>query len=43
MKLSAAETAKAIIAAMMAPNEKVEAWAGFRRQLGLKRGDFMHG
>jgi hypothetical protein len=26
------EKAKAIIGAMMAPNEKVEAWAGFRRQ-----------
>ena len=42
-----AEAAKAIIAAMMAPNEKVEAWSRLPEAavnaLGLKRGDFMHG
>jgi len=41
------ETATAIIAAMMAPNEKVEAWGRLPeaavKALGLKRGDFMHG
>jgi hypothetical protein len=41
------ETAKAIIAAMMAPNEKVEAWGRLPeaavKALELKRGDFMHG
>jgi hypothetical protein len=42
-----AETATAIVAAMMAPNEKVEAWGRLPeaavKALGLKRGDFMHG
>ncbi len=41
------ETAKAIIGAMMAPNEKVEAWGRLPeaavKALGLKRGDFTHG
>jgi hypothetical protein len=41
------DTATAIIAAMMAPNEKVEAWGRLPeaavKALGLKRGDFMHG
>ena len=41
------ETAKAIIGAMMAPNEKVEAWGPLPeaavKALGLKRGDFTHG
>jgi hypothetical protein len=41
------ETAKAIIGAMMAPNEKVEAWGRLPeaavKALGLKRGDFVHG
>src|SRR5436853_6946039 len=41
------ETATAIIAAMMAPNEKVEAWGRLPeaavKALALKRGDFMHG
>jgi len=41
------ETATAIIAAMMAPNEKVEAWGRLPeaavKALGLKRGDFTHG
>jgi len=41
------ETAKAIVAAMIAPNEKVEAWGRLPeaavKALGLKRGDFMHG
>lgn len=39
--------AKAIIAAMMAPNEKVEAWGRLPeaaiKALGLKPGDFTHG
>src|SRR5467141_3240345 len=38
------EIAKAIIGAMMAPNEKVEAWGRLPeaavKALGLKRGDF---
>src|SRR6266404_9148008 len=41
------EKAKAIIGAMMAPNEKVEAWGQLPeaavKALGLKRGDFTHG
>jgi hypothetical protein len=41
------ETATAIIAAMMAPNETVEAWGRLPeaavKALGLKRGDFTHG
>ena len=41
------EAAKAIIGAMMAPNEKVEAWGRLPeaavKALGLKRGDFTHG
>jgi hypothetical protein len=41
------ETAKDIIGAMMAPNEKVEAWGRLPeaavKALGLKRGDFTHG
>jgi hypothetical protein len=41
------ETAKVIISAMMAPNEKVEAWGRLPeaavKALGLKRGDFTHG
>jgi hypothetical protein len=41
------ETAKAIIGAMTAPNEKVEAWGRLPeaavKALGLKRGDFTHG
>jgi hypothetical protein len=41
------ETARAIIGAMMAPNEKVEAWGRLPEAalnaLGLKRGDFTHG
>jgi hypothetical protein len=41
------EMAKAIIGAMMAPNEKVEAWGRLPeaavKALGLKRGDFTHG
>ncbi|MET4177158.1 hypothetical protein ABIB99_008280 [Bradyrhizobium sp. LA6.1] len=41
------ETAVAIIAAMMAPNEKVEAWGPLPeaavKALGLKPGDFTHG
>jgi hypothetical protein len=41
------ETAKAIIAAVMAPNEKVEAWGRLPeaavKALGLKRGDFTRG
>ena len=41
------ETARAIIAAVMAPNEKVEAWGRLPeaavRALGLKCGDFTHG
>jgi hypothetical protein len=41
------EAAKAIIEAMMAPNEKVEAWGRLPeaavKALGLKRGDFTHG
>ena len=40
------ETAKAIIGAMMAPNEKVEAWGRLPeaavKALGLKPGDFKH-
>ena len=40
------ETAKAIISAMMAPNEKVEAWGRLPepavKALGLKPGDFRH-
>ena len=43
----AAEAAKAIIAAMMAPNEKIEAWGRLPeaavKALGLKPGDFTHG
>ena len=39
--------AKAIVAAMMAPNEKVEAWGRLPeaaiKALGLKPGDFTHG
>jgi len=42
-----AEKAKAIIGAMMAPNEKVEAWGRLPeaavKALGLKLGDFKHG
>jgi hypothetical protein len=38
---------KAIIGAMMAPNEKVEAWGRLPeaavKALGLKPGDFKHG
>jgi hypothetical protein len=41
------EAAKAIIDAMTAPNEKVEAWGRLPeaavKALGLKRGDFTHG
>ena len=41
------EKAKAIIGAMMAPNEKVEACGRLPeaavKALGLKRGDFTHG
>jgi|SRR5271166_2755467 len=41
------EKAKAIIGAMMAPNEKVEAWGRLPeaavKALGLKPGDFKHG
>lgn len=41
------ETAEAIIAAMMAPNEKVEAWGRLPeaavKALGLKHGDFTRG
>ncbi len=41
------EPLEAIIAAMMAPNEKVEAWGRLPeaavKALGLKRGDFTHG
>jgi hypothetical protein len=41
------EKAKAIIGAMMAPNEKVEAWGRLPeaavKALGLKPGDFRHG
>jgi hypothetical protein len=41
------ETARAIIAAVMAPNEKVEAWGRLPeaaiKALGLKRGDFTRG
>ncbi|WP_312017526.1 hypothetical protein [Bradyrhizobium sp. AUGA SZCCT0431] len=41
------EAAKAIIAAMMAPNEKIEAWARLPeaavKALGLKPRDFTHG
>jgi hypothetical protein len=41
------EKAKAIIGAMMAPNEKVEAWGQLPeaavKALGLKPGDFKHG
>ncbi|TYO66761.1 hypothetical protein FXV83_09935 [Bradyrhizobium hipponense] len=41
------ETAAAIIAAMMAPNEKVEAWGPLPeaavKALGLKPGDFTRG
>ena len=41
------EKATAIIAAVMAPNEQVEAWGRLPdaavRALGLKRGDFTHG
>jgi hypothetical protein len=40
------EKAKAIIGAMMAPNEKVEAWGRLPEAavtaLGLKPGDFKH-
>jgi hypothetical protein len=40
------EKAKAIIGAMMAPNEKVEAWGRLPeaavKALGLKPGDFKH-
>jgi hypothetical protein len=39
--------AKAIVGAMMAPNEKVEAWGPLPevavKALGLKPGDFTHG
>jgi hypothetical protein len=39
--------AKAILAAMMAPNERVEAWGPLPeaavKALGLKPGDFTHG
>jgi hypothetical protein len=41
------ETAKAVIAVIMAPNEKIEAWGRLPeaavKALGLKRGDFTHG
>ena len=41
------EKATAIVAAVMAPNEKVEAWGRLPeaavKALGLKRGDFTHG
>jgi len=41
------ERAKAIVGAMMAPNEKVEAWGRIPeaavKALGLKRRDFTHG
>jgi hypothetical protein len=41
------DTAKAIVGAMMAPNEKVEAWGRLPeaavKALGLKRGDFTRG
>jgi hypothetical protein len=41
------EKAKAIIGAMMAPNEKVEAWGWLPeaavKALELKPGDFKHG
>jgi hypothetical protein len=41
------EAARAIIDAMTAPNEKVEAWGRLPeaavKALGLKRGDFTHG
>ena len=41
------EAAKAIIAAIMAPNEKIEAWGRLPEEavkaLGLKPGDFTHG
>ena len=40
------EKAKAIIGAMMAPNEKIEAWGRLPeaavKALGLKPGDFKH-
>ena len=40
-------TAAALVAAMMAPNEKVEAWGPLPeaavKALGLKPGDFTHG
>jgi hypothetical protein len=39
--------AEALIAAMMAPNERVEAWGPLPeaavKELGLKSGDFKHG
>ena len=39
--------ARAIVAAMMAPNERVEAWGPLPevavKALGLKPGDFTHG
>ena len=42
-----AEKAASIIAAVMAPNEKVEAWGRLPEAavnaLGLKHSDFMHG
>jgi hypothetical protein len=41
------EVAKAIIAAVMAPNERIEAWGRLPeaavKALGLKPGDFTHG
>jgi hypothetical protein len=41
------ERAAAIVARVMAPNEKVEAWGRLPeaavKALGLKRGDFTHG
>jgi hypothetical protein len=41
------EAAIAIIDAMLAPNEKVDAWGRLPeaavKALGLKRGDFTHG
>jgi hypothetical protein len=41
------EKANAIIGAMMAPNDKVEAWGRLTeaavKALGLKAGDFKHG
>ncbi|WP_444838833.1 hypothetical protein [Bradyrhizobium sp.] len=41
------EKATAIIAAMMAPNEQVEAWGRLPeaavKALGLKHGDYTHG